>query len=106
MKIDNNKVIAIQVHVLCYSYPPFFKDFSILTKGNGFELKIMESLLIELSSSISSCVYMCRCSNFQCSFTLFTIVSKNLSNGKLILLNNCIIKKFYICLLDIKAVAL
>lgn len=55
MKIDSNKVIAIQVHVLCYSYPPFFKDVSILTKGNDFELKIMESLLIKLSSSISSC---------------------------------------------------
>ena len=47
VKTDNNKLTAIQEHILCCNYTPSFEDFSILTKeSNGFKLKIMESLLI------------------------------------------------------------
>ena len=45
--IDNNKLMAIQEHLLCCNYSPSFEGFSILTKeSNDFKLKIMESLLI------------------------------------------------------------
>ena len=47
VKIDNNKLTAIQEHLLCCNYSPSFGDFSILTReSNDFKLKIMESLLI------------------------------------------------------------
>ena len=47
VKIDNNKLMAIQEHLLCCNYSPSFEDFSILTReSNDFKLKIMESLLI------------------------------------------------------------
>ena len=47
VKIDNNKVTAIQEHLLCCNYSPSFEDFSILTReSNDFKLKIMERLLI------------------------------------------------------------
>ena len=46
VKIDNNKLMAIQEHLLCCNYSPSFEDFSILTReSNDFKLKIMESLL-------------------------------------------------------------
>ena len=46
VKIDNNKLTAIQEHLLCCNYSPSFEDFSILTReSNDFKLKIMESLL-------------------------------------------------------------
>ena len=45
VKIDNNKLMAIQEHLLCCNYSPSFEDFSILTReSNDFKLKIMESL--------------------------------------------------------------
>ena len=47
VKIDNNKLTAIQEHLLCCKYCHFLEDFSILTrKSNDFKLRIMESLLI------------------------------------------------------------
>ena len=47
VKIDNNKLTAIQEHLLRCNYSPSFKDFSILTReSNDFKLKIIESLLI------------------------------------------------------------
>ena len=47
VKIDNNKLTAIQEHLLCCNYSPLFEDYSILTvESNEFKLKIMESLLI------------------------------------------------------------
>ena len=47
IKIDNNKLTAIQEQLLCSNYSPCSKTFPILTRGsNHFKLKIMESLLI------------------------------------------------------------
>ena len=47
VKIDNNKLMAIQEHHLCCKYFPSYEDFPILTReSNDFKLKIMESLLI------------------------------------------------------------
>ena len=47
VKIDNNKLTAIQEHLFCCNYSPSFENFSILTReSNDFKLKIMESLLI------------------------------------------------------------
>ena len=47
VKTENNKLTAIQEHLLCCNYCPSFEDFSILTReSNDFQLKIMESLLI------------------------------------------------------------
>ena len=47
VKIDSNKLTAIQEHLLCCNYSPSFEDFSILTReSNNFKLKIMESLPI------------------------------------------------------------
>ena len=46
VKIDNNKLTAIQEHLSCGNYSLSFEDFSILTREtNGFKLKIIESLL-------------------------------------------------------------
>ena len=46
VKIGNNKLTAIQEHLLCCNYSPSFEYFSILTReSNDFKLKIMESLL-------------------------------------------------------------
>ena len=53
VKIDNNKLTAIQEHLLCCNYSPSFEDFSILTReSNDFKLKIMESLLIAGDKSV------------------------------------------------------
>ena len=53
VNIDNNKLTAIQEHLLCCNYSPSFEDFFILTReSNDFKLKIMESLLIELDKPI------------------------------------------------------
>ena len=53
IKIDNNKLTAIQEHLLCCNYCPSFEDFSILTReSNDFKLKIMESLLIACDKPI------------------------------------------------------
>ena len=47
VKVGNNKLTAIQEHLLCCSYSPSFEDFSILTReSNDFKQKIMENLLI------------------------------------------------------------
>ena len=47
VKIDNNKLTAIQEHLLCCNYSQSFEDFSIMTReSNDFKLKTMESLLI------------------------------------------------------------
>ena len=47
VKIDNNKLMTIQEHLLCCNYSPSLEDFSILTQeSNDFKLKIMESLLV------------------------------------------------------------
>ena len=47
VKIDNNKLTAIQEHLLCCNYSPSFDDFSTFTReSNDFKLKIIESLLI------------------------------------------------------------
>ena len=47
VKIDNNKLTAIQEHLLCCNCCPSFEDFSILTReSNDFKLRLMESLLI------------------------------------------------------------
>ena len=47
VKIDNNKLTAIQGSLLCCNYSLSFENFSILTReSNDFKLKIMESLLI------------------------------------------------------------
>ena len=51
-KIDNNKLTAIQEHLLCCNYFPSYEDFSILTReSNDFKLKITESLLIARDKS-------------------------------------------------------
>ena len=53
VKIDKNKLTAIEEHLLCCNYSPSFEDFSILTKeNNNLKLKIMESLLIALDKPI------------------------------------------------------
>ena len=47
VKIDNNKLTAIQEHLLCCNYSPSFEEFSISTKENNeFKWKITESPLI------------------------------------------------------------
>ena len=47
VKTDNNKLTAIQEHLLCVNYSPFFEDFSILNrKSYDFKLTILESPLI------------------------------------------------------------
>ena len=53
VKIDNNKLMAIQEHLLCQNYSPSFEDFSILTwESTDLKLKIMESLLIARNKPI------------------------------------------------------
>ena len=48
VKIVNNKLTAIQEHLLFHIKSPSFEDFFILaTESNDFELKIMQSLLTE-----------------------------------------------------------
>ena len=47
VKIDNNKLTAIQEHLFCCNYSPSFHDFSILTReSHDFKLKIMNRLPI------------------------------------------------------------
>ena len=47
VKIQINKLTAIQEHLLCCNYSPTVGDFSILTReSNDFKLKVMDSLLI------------------------------------------------------------
>ena len=47
VRIDNNKLRAIQEHLLCCNYSPSYEDSSILTReSNDFKLKIVENLLI------------------------------------------------------------
>ena len=47
VKIDNNKLTAIQEHFLCCNYSPSVEGFSILNRqSNDFKLNIMERLLI------------------------------------------------------------
>ena len=47
VKLDNNKLMGIQEHLLCCNYSPFFEDISILVReNNDFKLKILDSLLI------------------------------------------------------------
>ena len=47
VKFDNNKLTAIQEHLLCFEYSPSYEDFFILTREiNDFKLLIMESFLI------------------------------------------------------------
>ena len=44
VKIDNNKLTAIQEHLLCCNYSSSYEDFSILTReSNAFKHKIMEN---------------------------------------------------------------
>ena len=53
VKIDSNKLTAIQEHLLCCNYRPSFEHFSILTrKSNDFKLRIMESLRIARNKPI------------------------------------------------------
>ena len=47
VKIDNNKLTAIQGHLLPCNFSPCFEDFSTLIRENSdFKLKIIENLLI------------------------------------------------------------
>ena len=53
VKIDKNKLTAMQEHLLCCNYSPSFEGFSILTReSNDFKLKIMESILIALDKPV------------------------------------------------------
>ena len=53
LKIDKNKLMAIQEHHFCFNYSPSFEVFSILTReSNDFKLKIMENLLIARDKSV------------------------------------------------------
>ena len=48
VKIDKNKLKAIQEHILFCNFSPSIEDFYILTtESNEFKLKIMKSLFIE-----------------------------------------------------------
>ena len=61
VKTNNNKLTAIQEHLLCHYYPPSFEDFFILTReSNDFKLKIMESLLIPRDKPILNKTDTCR----------------------------------------------
>ena len=45
VKIDNNTLIPIQKHLLCWKWSPSFEDFSILiVERDDFKFKIIESL--------------------------------------------------------------
>ena len=47
VKIENNKLTAIEEHLLCCNCFPSFEDFSILTRDStDFKLKIRKSLLM------------------------------------------------------------
>ena len=53
VKIDKNKLTAIQKHFFFFNYSPSFEDFSIFTReSNDFKLKMMESLLIARNKHI------------------------------------------------------
>ena len=53
VKINNNKLTAIQEQLLCWNYSPSFEEFFILTReSNDFTPKIMESLLIAHDNSV------------------------------------------------------
>ena len=53
VKIDNNKLTAIQEDLLSCNYSLSFADISILTtESNDFKLKIMESLLTALDNPV------------------------------------------------------
>ena len=57
VKIDSNKLAAIQEHLLCCNYSSSLEDFSILTReSNDFKLKIIESLLIAHDESFVVCL--------------------------------------------------
>ena len=51
-KIENNKLTAIQEHLLYCNCSPSFEDFFILT--NHFKMKTMESLLIACDKPVLS----------------------------------------------------
>ena len=47
VKIESNKLTAIQECILFCNYSPFFEDLSILIReSNDFKLKVMENILI------------------------------------------------------------
>ena len=51
LKIDNNKLEAIQEHLLCCNYSPSFDDFSILTReGNNFKFNPIQDGLFSACS--------------------------------------------------------
>ena len=53
VKIDNNKLTAIQEHLLCCNYSPSFEDFSILTReSNGFKLIAGEKPFLNNADSL------------------------------------------------------
>ena len=101
VKIDNNKLMAFQEHLLCCNCSLSYENFSILTrKSNYFKLKIMESPLIACDKpclnkadsslhlelfwhiyhiiwcpSITLCICNCRIFSFQYCYN-FCILSK------------------------------
>ena len=53
VKIDKNKLMAVQEHLLCCNYSPSFEDISILTReSNDFKVKIMENLFIAIDKPV------------------------------------------------------
>ena len=77
VKIDNNKLTAIQEHLFCCNYSPSFEDFPVLTKEiNDFKLKIMESLIIardkpilnKADSSLPLELFWCNISDYHMMF--------------------------------------
>ena len=80
VKIDNNKLTAIQEQLLCSS--PSFEDFSILTsESNDFKLKIMESILIardkpilnKADSSFPLELFQCNISGYHMFYTTYDV---------------------------------
>ena len=58
VRIYNNKLMAIQEHLLCCNYSPSYEKISILTwESNDFKLKTMESLLIARDKPCLNKVY-------------------------------------------------
>ena len=106
VKIDNNKLMTVQKHLLCCNYSPSYEDFFILTReSNDFKMKIMESLQIASGNpclnkadsslpldlnisgdhmfyhiiwcpSITLCVYNCRLFSFQYYVAIFVFYQK------------------------------
>ena len=77
VKIDNNKLIAIQEHLLCCTYSASFEDIFILTRvSNDIKLKIMEGLLIacdkpvlnKVDSSLVLKLFWCNISGYHLMF--------------------------------------